>query len=66
MIGTNNCRMIEAVMYGYTPFAITLKLDTAPPDSKLSTLRKPASSPLNNASSAWRSTPGTVTWAANW
>jgi len=47
-MGTSNCRMIEAVMYGYTPLAITLKLETAPPDSRLSTLRKPDSLSLNS------------------
>ncbi len=36
MIGTSSCRMIWAVMYGYTPIARIEKLEIVPPESRSS------------------------------
>ena len=61
--GTRICIMIDAVMYGYTPSAATLRFDSAPP---LNRSRNPSSACCWNAwASAWVSTPGTGTCATN-
>lgn len=66
MIGTKSCRIIWAVMYGYTPIASTEKFETVPPESILSRLNNvpPAPPPERILAIASRFAPGTGTCAA--
>ena len=40
MIGTSNCRMICAVIYGYTPIERSEKFEIVPPESRFRKSRK--------------------------
>src|SRR5512145_772938 len=65
MIGTSNCKMIWAVMYGYTPIANREKFCIVPPDSRFRKPRKPVSPcAAKKAAKASRLIPGTGTFAA--
>ena len=63
MIGWSNWMMMEAVMYGYTPIAMTEKFCRAPPESMFS---MPSSAfDSKTCCRATRLTPGTGTCAIN-
>src|SRR5574341_553880 len=65
MMGINSCRMICAVIYGYTPMDKTEKFLMVPPESRFKKPRKPPAFPLwKKASNTARLTPGAGTFAA--
>ena len=56
--------MIEALMYGFTPRAMTEKDEKPPPENRSSSWRKPPDEPFNRFARAVLSAPGTGTCAS--